>query len=249
MHLLLLVLGLGSQGEMPLKDYGVGPRSVLAGPASTLSLVHKPLLRGISHAAAFVAALPLGVLLCLTADTARERIGVIAFAAAVAVMFGASALFHRGNWSDRLRRWMRALDHAGIFVLIAGTYTAFGLVALDGAWRWTVLAIVWGGAACAILLNVAWRSSPRWLTGVLAIALGWVGVIVAPKLAAEIGAGGVTLVVAGGLAYTAGAVIFATRRPNPFPATFGYHEVFHVLVITAVACHYVALAFFAVPGA
>jgi hemolysin III len=211
--------------------------------------VHKPRLRGISHAAAFVAALPLGVLLGLTADTARERTGVIAFAAAVVLMFGASALYHRGDWPEAPRRWLRALDHTGIFVLIAGTYTAFGLLVLDGAWRWAVLGIVWGGAACAVLLNVAWRSSPQWLTGVLAIALGWVGAVVAPTFAADIGAGGVTLVVAGGLAYTAGAVIFATRRPNPYPGTFGYHEVFHVLVIAAVACHYAAVAFFAVPGA
>jgi hemolysin III len=233
----------------------VGVRSVLPGQASTLSLVLtslpdiKPRLRGIPHTAAFVVALPLGVLLGLTADSARERIGVIAFAAAVAAMFGASALYHRGNWSDRLRRWMRALDHAGIFVLIAGTYTAFGLLVLDGAWRWAVLAIVWTGAACAVLLNVTWKSSPQWLTGVLAIALGWFGAVVAPKFAGEIGAGGVALVVAGGVAYTAGAVIFATRRPNPYPKTFGYHEVFHLLVITAVACHYTAVAFFAVPEA
>jgi hemolysin III len=203
----------------------------------------------VSHCAAFVVALPLGVLLALTADTARERTGVTTFAAGVAVMFGASALYHRGNWSDRLRRWMRVADHAGIFVLIAGTYTAFGLLVLDGAWRWAVLGVVWAGAACAVLLNVAWRSSPQWLTGVLAIGLGWVGAGVAPQLADGIGAGGVTLVVAGGLAYTTGAVIFAARRPNPYPATFGYHEIFHVLVITAVACHYAAVAFFAVPGA
>ena len=163
-------------------------------------------------------------------------------------MFGVSAVYHRGNWSDRPRRWLRALDHAGIFVLIAGTYTAFGLLVLDGAWRWAVLGIVWGGAACAVLLNVTWRSSPQWLTGVLAIALGWVGAVVAPQFATDLGVGGMTLVVAGGLAYTAGAVIFAMRRPDPYPSTFGYHEIFHVLVITAVACHYAALAFFAVPG-
>jgi hemolysin III len=211
--------------------------------------VHKPRLRGISHTAAFIAALPLGVLLALYANTARERVAVIVFAAAVAAMFGASALYHRGNWSDRPRRWMRTLDHTGIFVLIAGTYTAFGLLVLDGAWRWAVLGIVWGGAVLAVLVNVTWRSSPQWLTGVVAIALGWVGVAVSPKFAGEIGAGGMTLVVAGGLAYTAGAVIFAMRRPNPYPKTFGYHEIFHVLVITAVACHYVAVAFFAVPGA
>jgi hemolysin III len=206
----------------------------------------KPRLRGISHAAAFVVALPLGVLLGFYADTIRERVAVIAFAASVAAMFGLSAVYHRGNWPDRLRRSMRALDHAGIFVLIAGTYTAFGLLVLDGAWRWVVLAIVWTGATSAIVASLAWRAPPRWVTGALALAIGWVGVVVAPQLVIELGLGGIALVVAGGLAYTAGAVIFATKRPNPFPATFGYHEIFHVLVIAAVACHYVALAFFAV---
>lgn len=224
--------------------------------ASTLSLVlpssvpgvdTKPRLRGVSHAAAFVVALPLGVALAIAANTQVERIGVIAFAATVALMFGASGLYHRGNWSQTLRRWLRTVDHAGIFTLIAGTYTAFGLLVLDGAWRWAVLATVWAGAVLAVLLNVAWTSIPRWLSGALALVLGWVGVVAAPELVTELGAGGATLVVAGGLAYTAGAVIFATQRPDPYPATFGYHEIFHVLVVFAVACHYAAVAFFVVP--
>jgi hemolysin III len=206
----------------------------------------KPRLRGLSHSFAFVAALPLGVLLGLYANTARERVAVIVFAAAVAVMFGLSSLYHRGNWSLTPRRWLRALDHTGIFVLIAGTYTAFGLLVLEGAWRWVVLAIVWTGATCAIVASLAWPARPRWVTGALALAIGWVGVVVAPQLVFELGVGGIALVVAGGLAYTAGAVIFATQRPNPFPATFGYHEIFHALVIAAVACHYAAVAFFAV---
>jgi hemolysin III len=206
----------------------------------------KPRLRGIFHLAGFVAALPLGVLLGLYANTARERVAVIAFGAAVVVMFGLSSLYHCGNWSITPRQWLRALDHAGIFILIAGTYTAFGLLVLEAPWRWVVLGIVWGGAACAVLVNFAWRSSPQWLTGGVAIGLGWVGVLVAPQLAGEVGAGGAALVVVGGLAYTVGAVIFATRRPNPYPATFGYHEIFHLLVVAAVACHYVAVAFFAV---
>lgn len=208
--------------------------------------MQKPRFRGASHAAAFVVALPLGVLLALMADTAHERVGVIAFAAAVAVMFGVSGLYHRGNWPTRLRRWLRTLDHAGIFVLIAGTYTAFGLLVLDGTWKWVVLGIVWAGAACAVVLNVAWPAIPKWMSGVLAVALGWVGVVVAPQIVTQIGIGGLALVAAGGIAYTAGAVIFATGRPDPYPATFGYHEVFHVFVIAAVACHYAAVAFFVV---
>jgi hemolysin III len=192
-----------------------------------------------------VVALPLGVILGLTADPGRERLAVIVFAASVVAMFGASSVYHRGNWSAA-RRWMRTLDHVGIFTLIAGTYTAVGLLVLDGSSRWIVLAIVWAGAAGAALANVARPSMPQWVTGVLAIALGWVGVVVAPQLMAEIGPGGGALVVAGGLAYTAGAIIFALRRPDPSPATFGYHEVFHVFVIAAVACHYAAVAFFVV---
>jgi hemolysin III len=206
----------------------------------------KPRLRGMSHAAAFVAAVPLGVLLGLYANTAVERAAAIVFAAAVVVMFGLSGLYHRGNWPTRLRRWLRTLDHTGIFVLIAGTYTAFGLLVLDGAWKWTVLSIVWAGAACAIVLNIVWPAIPNWMSGVLAVGLGWVGVLIAPQIVTELGLGGFALLVSGGLAYTVGAVIFATKRPDPFPATFGYHEIFHVLVIAAVACHYVAITFFAV---
>jgi hemolysin III len=209
--------------------------------------VPKPRLRGISHVLGFVAALPLGVLLGLAADTARQRVAVIVFAAAVAAMFGLSSIYHRGNWSLGPRRWLRTFDHTGIFILIAGTYTAFGLLVLDGTWRTVVLGIVWSGAACAVVINFAWRSSPQWLTGAIALALGWVGILVTPEIAGRVGAGGMALVVAGGLAYSAGALVFASRRPNPYPATFGYHEIFHVLVIAAVACHYTAVAFFAMP--
>ena len=204
----------------------------------------KPRLRGVTHAVAFIAVLPLGVLLGLHAGSSVARAAVIAFAASVAMMFGASGLYHRGNWSHTPRRWLRTIDHAGIYALIAGTYTAFGLLVLDGTWRVVVLAIVWSGAALAIALNVVWTGSPKWLSATIALALGWVGVVVLPQAISVVGAGGFSLLLAGGLAYTVGAIVFATRRPNPFPATFGYHEVFHVLVIAAVACHYTAVAFF-----
>ncbi len=208
----------------------------------------KPRLRGLSHAIAFVLVLPLGVALGLSVHTSRERIAVIAFAASVAMMFGASGLYHRVDWTHARRRWMRTLDHTGIFLLIAGTYAAFGLLVLDGAWQLVVLAIVWTGTACAVLLNIVWTDVPKWLSATLGIALGWVAVVAVPQFAPRIGLGGLALVVAGGLAYTVGAIIFATRRPNPFPATFGYHEVFHVFVIAAVACHYAAVAFYVVPN-
>ena len=213
-------------------------------PPSPLATEPKPRFRGATHALAFVAVLPLGVLLGLHVSSPVERVGMVAFAAAVAVMFGASGLYHRGNWSRALRRWLRTVDHAGIYALIAGTYTPFGLLVLDGAWRVAVLAVVWAGAACAIALNVAWTGSPTWLSATLAIMLGWVGVVVLPQVAGRIGVGGLVLLLAGGLAYTVGAIVFATRRPDPLPATFGFHEIFHVLVIAAVACHYTAVAFF-----
>jgi hemolysin III len=118
---------------------------------------------------------------------------------------------------------------------------------LDGHWRNVVLTIVWSGALAAIVLKLAWLDGPKWLSAVIGVALGWVGVVVAPQLVGEIGLGGMSLVLAGGLAYTAGALVYAFRRPDPFPAVFGFHEVFHVLVIGAVACQYSAVAFFVLP--
>ena len=207
----------------------------------------KPRLRGLSHAAAFVVALPLGVALILEADTSRGRIAAIVFAASVVVMFGASGLYHSPTWPEGRRRWLRRFDHAGIYGLIAGTYTPFGLLVLRGNWRPVVLGIVWTGALAAVAFKFAWVDAPKWISAVIGIALGWVGVVVFPQLLDEIGVGGSLLVVAGGLLYTAGALVYALRRPDPYPAVFGFHEVFHVLVIAAVACQYAAVAFCVLP--
>jgi hemolysin III len=204
----------------------------------------KPRLRGLLHAAAFVVSVPLGVALILDAETARGRTAAIVFAASVVTMFGASAIYHSPNWPDRPRRWLRRIDHAGVYGLIAGTYTAFGLLALQGNWRPVVLGIVWIGALAAIVFKFAWIDAPKWISAVTGVALGWVGVIVYPQLLEEIGLGGSLLVLAGGLLYTAGALVYAFRRPDPYPAVFGFHEVFHALVIAAVACQYAAVAFF-----
>ena len=203
----------------------------------------KPRLRGVLHEYAFVVAIVCGIVLVLIASTARERLAAAVFAGAMTGMFGVSALYHRPNWSARPRRWLRRLDHAMIYLLIAGTYTPFGLLVLDGAWQVTMLAIVWSGAAVAILLKVVWIDSPKWVAAVLGIALGWVGVVASPQLL-TIGAVGVTLLLAGGLLYTAGAIVYARKRPDPAPAVFGYHEVFHVFVTAAAACQYAAVAFF-----
>ena len=208
----------------------------------------KPRLRGVSHQVAFCLALPLGVALTLEADTFRGRVAAIVFGASVAAMFGASGFYHRVTWSSaRGRLWMSRVDHAGIFGLIAGTYTPFGLLVLRGDWRLVVLSIVWAGTALAALLKFIWVAAPKWLAALLGIALGWVAVVVFPQLLVRIGVTGSLLVLAGGLAYTAGALIYARRRPDPAPTVFGYHEVFHALVVVAVACQYAAVAFFVLP--
>jgi hemolysin III len=190
----------------------------------------------------FFAAIPAGVALGLAADPGRAQVAGAIFAGSVVAMFGASALYHCVTWSPLKRRWMRQLDHLGIFSLIAGTYTPFGLLTLHGAWRITVLAIVWSGAVLAILLKILWTSAPKWITAVIGLSLGWVSVIVFPKLLHRAGVLTTTLVAVGGLCYTVGAVVYAVRKPNPRPAVFGYHELFHALTIGAVAFQYAAVA-------
>jgi hemolysin III len=168
------------------------------------------------------------------------------FATSVVTCFGASALYHRVTWSPRARLWMRRVDHAGVYLLIAGTYTPVSLLALSGNWGRAVLAVVWAGAAAAIVLKFMWVSAPKWLAAAIGIALGWVAVVALPQLVARLDPAAVILLVVGGLAYTAGAIVYARRRPDPIPAVFGYHELFHALTIVAVVCQYIAIAFFVI---
>jgi len=205
----------------------------------------RPRLRGVLHQVAFVVACVVGVLLVAAAD-GRRLVAAAVFAASAAAMLGASAVYHRVTWTTRARMWMRRVDHAGIYLLIAGTYTPVGLLSLHGVLQRTVLAVVWCGAGAAILTKLFWARSPKWLSAVFGIALGWVGIVAMPQLAHTEGAAAVVLLGAGGVAYTIGAVVYALRRPNPFPATFGYHEVFHAFTLVALACQYVAIAFFVV---
>jgi hemolysin III len=137
---------------------------------------------------------------------------------------------------------MRRVDHAGVYLLIAGTYTPVALLVLRGAWRPTILAIVWGGATAAIVLKFAWVGAPKWLAVAIGLALGWVAVVALPQLVTRLAAWAAALLIIGGLAYTVGALVYARRRPDPIPAVFGYHELFHALTIVAVACQYVAIA-------
>jgi hemolysin III len=193
-----------------------------------------------------VIALALAPLMILAADGGRRRLAAAVFAGSVAACFGASALYHRVTWTPRMRLWMRRIDHAGVYLLIAGTYTPVSLLVLEGGWRPVVLAIVWGGAAAAIVLKFVWVAAPKWLTAAIGIALGWVAVVALPQLVTRLNPSALILLVVGGLAYTAGAVVYARRRPDPAPAVFGYHELFHALTIVGVACQYVAIAFFIV---
>jgi hemolysin III len=199
----------------------------------------KPLLRGVSHEVATAFAVAGGVALFHAAAGTRAAIAAAVYGLALTAQFAVSALYHRPRWGARARLLMRRLDHAAIFVLIAGTYTPFCLLAGGGD---ALLAAVWAGAGVGIVLSVAWPMAPKWLFAALCVGLGWAVVPVVPALRAAIGPGGLTLLFAGGVAYTVGAIVYATRRPDPAPSVFGYHEVFHALVIVGAVCHYAAIA-------
>jgi hemolysin III len=209
----------------------------------------KPRLRGVSHQWAFFVALVAGVTLVIAAPSGRATFAATIYAISVAAMFGASALYHRIDWKSlTARRWMRRLDHSMIYVLIAGTYTPFALLVLEGTIANAVLIAVWSGAALGIGLKMLWPDTPKWLTAAVYVTLGWVAVIAFPQLASELGVTGMSLVVGGGVLYTTGAVVYALRRPDPAPAVFGYHEIFHVLVIAAALLQFVAVAAYALPA-
>jgi hemolysin III len=207
----------------------------------------KPRLRGVLHQYAFFVSLASGTLLVLLASTVRASVAAVIYAASVSALFGVSALYHRVTWTGPARRRMRRLDHAMIFLLIAGTYTPVGLLVLQGRLGTVVLAVVWGGAIAGIVLELAWAGAPRWLGGTVYLALGWVAVVAMPQLFARLGVTGGMLIVAGGLVYSAGAAVYALRRPDPVPAVFGYHEVFHLLVIAGVVAHFLAIGLFVLP--
>jgi hemolysin III len=204
----------------------------------------RPRLRGVSHEWAFYCSLVAAVPLVAVAEGPGAQVAVAAFAAGTVAMFGASALYNRVDWTPVARRRMRRLDHCGIYLMIAGSYTPYGLLMLDGVWRVVVLGVVWAGIAIAVAVRLAWAEAPRWLTGTIALALGWVSVVAFPVALDVLTGGGVALLFAGGALYTAGALVFALRRPDPAPAVFGYHEVLHALVVAAVACHYAMVMVF-----
>ncbi|MCM3877511.1 MAG: hemolysin III family protein [Thermoanaerobaculia bacterium] len=201
----------------------------------------KPLLRGVLHeVAAFVAAIAGGVLV-LVAPGSRARAGAIVYGISLVALFSVSAIYHRPNWSGRIRLVLRRVDHSAIFLLIAGTYTPFSFL-LGSRVGWVFLGIVWAGALLGIALSIAWVRAPRVLVAAVCVLLGWAALPVLPALKAALGTGAVVLLAAGGIVYSLGAVVYAVRRPDPFPGVFGYHEVFHALVIIAAACHFAVVA-------
>jgi hemolysin III len=208
----------------------------------------KPKLRGVFHELAFYAAVGLGIPLSITAEGGKARLSAIVFASCVAVCFGASALYHRPTWRPRARSWLARADHAGIYLLIAGTYTPFGLLVLSPGWAIPVLAIVWSGAAAAILLKLLWPEVPKPVSAGIAVGLGWVAVVAFTQLL-KVPLPGLLLLFGGGLAYTFGAIVYALRRPDPLPRVLGYHEVFHLLTLVAAGCQYAAIAFYVLPRA
>ena len=208
----------------------------------------KPRLRGVLHELGFYASLVLGLALVASAEAGKARVAATVFAGCVAGCFGASALYHRPTWTPRARSWLARVDHAGIYLLIAGTYTPVGLLVMSPGWAIPVLTIVWSGALAAILLKLCWVRAPKWLSAAIAVALGWVGVAAFSQLL-RVGVAGLLLLLGGGILYTAGAIVYARRWPDPVPHVFGYHEVFHALTIAAAGCQYAAIAFFVLPRA
>ena len=200
----------------------------------------KPLLRGVSHEiAAFVTA-PASLALFGAAKSSSARWGAATYGASLFTLFLVSAIFHRPTWSPRTRLWIARLDNSAIFLLIAGTYTPICLLLGGGEGR-ALLTIAWIGAILGIVLSVAWPLAPKPLMAVIYVLLGWVFVPAASGLRAAMGGQPVLLLVVGGLVYTAGAIVYALRRPDPFPRVFGYHEIFHLLVIAGAGCHFVVV--------
>lgn len=219
------------------------PEETTATPVS----VTKPSLRGVSHLVAFFVALVAGPLLVVGASSSLARWTTSIYAVSLIALFGCSALLHRGHWSDRTRPWFRRLDHSMIFVFIAGTYTPVTALSLDGGFARLILTAVWIGAVAGVAVTVFWIDSPRWVTSGCYIAVGWIAVLAIPALWSSLGPARFALLAGGGLLYTVGAVVYARKRPDPIPAVFGYHEVFHALVIAAVICHYTLITLLAHP--
>jgi hemolysin III len=203
----------------------------------------RPKLRGWLHVGAFPAALIAGLVLVALGPTLTARLAAAVYALTSVVMFGVSALYHRGQWSERAVAWLRRFDHANIYLVIAGTYTPIAMLALHGNLRVVVLAVIWTGAAAGVAFRVLWARAPRWLYTALYIGLGWIAAGFLPQLLEGAGVAALVLVCVGGLLYSAGGLVYGLRRPDPSPRWFGFHEVFHAFTIAAYVAQYIAISF------
>ena len=207
----------------------------------------KPAFRGVSHEIAALAMVVVGPILGLSARGVLAELCCAVYAFCLTAMLSVSALFHRVTWSTPARRRMRRLDHSTIFLAIAGTYTAIAGLALPGADRVIVVSMVWAGAVGGIVLRLVWLDAPKWAVALPYLALGWVAAAIVPELLHSTGGVGLTLLITGGAFYTLGAVVYAKKRPDPWPSTFGYHEIFHACVIVALTLHFCLVAFVILP--
>ena len=218
----------------------------MAGPAARVGEIAqsvKPRLRGWLHAGTFPAALLGGIVLVALGPTLSARLAAAVYAVTSALLFGVSALYHRGHWSARADAVLRRFDHANIYLIIAGTYTPFALLALHGTARTVVLSVIWSGAAAGVLFRIVWVRAPRWLYTALYVGLGWVAAAVMPQLLDGAGPAALILVCVGGLLYSVGGLVYGLRRPDPSPRWFGFHEVFHAFTIAAYVAQYIAVSF------
>jgi hemolysin III len=207
-----------------------------------------PRLRGVTHAYAFWLAVVAAALLIALTPGGDARTAAAVYGFGLCALFGGSGLYHRWRWHPRWRPLLRRVDHSTIYLFIAASYTPVGMLVLSGAVQWIVLVTVWAGAAAGVTLSIAWINAPRSVCAVCYVALGWVAVVALPQLTTELPLIALALIGGGGVLYTIGAVVFALGRPNPWPAVFGFHEVFHVFVILAAVCHFVAMAGWIVPS-
>jgi hemolysin III len=203
----------------------------------------RPGWRGWLHAAAVPVALVLATVLITLAPAGAPTVGCVVYGVALVMLFGISALYHRVAWAPRARAVLRRMDHSMIFAFIAGSYTPFALTLLHGASRWAVLAVVWGGAVVGIGLRMVFSGAPRWAYVPVYVGLGWVAVFVLDPIRDGGGIAALALLLIGGVVYSAGGVVYALRRPDPLPQSFGYHEVFHAATLVAAVCHYIAVMF------
>jgi hemolysin III len=219
-----------------------------AGTSGTSDLL-VPRLRGVSHAVAFCVAVAAAIVVLVLAPTTRATVAVAIYGTGLIALFGGSALYHRWRGPARFKPVLQRIDHSTIFVFIAASYTPIALVVLHGALAWAILAVAWIGAAAGVVFSLGWIEAPRVLVASSYVALGWVALIALPQLVGELRPAPLVLLVVGGVLYSVGAIVYATQRPDPWPRTFGFHEIFHALVIAAAAAQYVAVIGWVLPSA